>query len=347
MMTIPSTCVAHQKESHRVVKLLWQRLSLAGAAGYIMFCFSESFFWTRPTESNIGGYVAGWLLYSFLTYALFTVINYFRVRTIWALFLAGSVYGWLIEGVIMQTMYDSLPWQLSFTGLSWHAMITVLIGWFYTRKILFENKAHQTILLGLGLGLFYGVWSLNAWVQEDGGITPLPAYATFALVSTLVLVISYTLYDRIDFAAFQPSRIEIWIQIVFFAVYYLFVTLPSQLLALVILPLLLALTCLALRKNRRAETRPDILVSHRGRATWWNYLLLMTIPLVAIPLYALALYGDFMRYADFIFLVSAGIYIVTALMGGVVYLLSWVKVCRGCVPITMEKNSDTTVVHQS
>jgi hypothetical protein len=308
------------------MKTLLQRVLLAGTAGYIMYCFSEIFFWTRPTESNPLGYLAGWLLYSFLTYTLFTVIDYFRVRTIWALFLAGAVYGWLIEGVVMQTMYDSLPWQISFTGLSWHAMITVLVGWFYARKILLKGQAHKTILLSIGLGLFYGVWSLNTWVLDKVVVTPLPDYTVFVIVSTLVLIVSYALFDRIEFEEFRPSRIEIGIQIAAYVAYFLFVTIPAQILAVFLLPPLLALTYFTLRKNRQTETRANILVSTQGRTEWWNYLLLVSVPGIAIPFYALALHAQFIRYFDLVYLVSTGIYVVTAVLGAILYALSLYKV---------------------
>ncbi|MGC9399919.1 MAG: hypothetical protein ACP5HM_12385 [Anaerolineae bacterium] len=305
----------------------WNRVALAGTAGYILYCFSENFFWTRPTEEHVGGYVAGWLLYAFLTFALFTVIHHFRARSVWALFLAGSVYGWLVEGVIMQTMYDSLPWQLSFTGLAWHALISVLVGWWYTRRTLFENRPGKTILLAFGLGLFYGVWSLNAYVQE-GMITSLPVYARFATVSTLLLVASYVLHDRIALSAFQPGRVEVGVQVAFLGAYFIFVAVPAQPLALLILPPPLALTGVALHRNRRRETRADILVALQGRVKWWNYLLLLVVPVVAIAFYALALKVNVAQHDDLLALIPIAMYVLTAGLGFGMYLISWLKVWR-------------------
>lgn len=305
----------------------WKRIALAGIAGYILYCFSESFFWTRPTEAHLSGYVIGWLLYTFLTFTLFATINYFRVRSVGALFLAGSLYGWLIEGVVMQTMYDSLPWQLSFTGLSWHALITVLGGWFYTRKILLENKPLKTLLLGGGFGLFYGLWSLNAWVQE-AAITPLPAYVRFVTLSSVLLIACYALHDRLALSAFQPGRVEVGVQVVFLGAYFIFVTVPAQPLALLILPPLLLLTYSALRRNRRVEKRTNVLVALNGRVRWWNYLLLLVTPIAAVMVYALLLAVDFMQYRDLLSLIPMGIYVGTALMGASVYGLSWLKVWR-------------------
>lgn len=306
----------------------WKRITLAGTAGYIMYCFSESFFWTRPTEAHLWSYGTGWLLYTFLTFNLFTLINYFKVRSPGALFLAGSIYGWLIEGVIMQTMYDAFPWQISFTALAWHALITVMIGWFYVRKILYENRLLKTLRLGCGLGLFYGLWSLNAWTQAGGEITPLPEYAAFAFVSTFLLMISYVLHDHLTIETFQPSRLGIGAQAALLGSYYLIITVPVRPLSPLILLPLLALTYVALRRNRHIETRANLLVALKGQANWWNYLLLISIPTVATLCYALALRANVIAYIDIVSLIPMGIYIGTALLGVILYSLSWVSVWK-------------------
>lgn len=102
--------------------------------------FSEFVFWARDTEDSIGGWLFIYLVYSVVTYILLSVVTTFRVRSVWAIFLAGALYGWLIEGVIVQTMYDDFPLQVSFTGLAWHALISVLIGWYYITNVLVQNQ---------------------------------------------------------------------------------------------------------------------------------------------------------------------------------------------------------------
>ncbi len=307
--------------------LFLKRMARAGAAGYVMYYFSECLFWTRPTETFLGGYVVGWLLYTFLTFVLFTVVRRFRVRSLGALFLAGSVYGWLIEGVIMQTMYDAFPWQLSFTGLSWHALITVMIGWFYTRSVLFENRPVKTLLLACGLGVFYALWSFNAWIQT-GEVTSLSVYAAFAFISTSLLVISYAVLDKLPVPISQPGRWEIAGPAVLLGVYYVGVTVVSRPISLVILPPLLILTYLALRRNRQTETCPNRLITLQGEVTWWNYPLLLTLPIVATLWYALALGADLMAYTDVISLIPMGIYAGTAILGAFLFGFSWWRVWR-------------------
>ena len=78
---------------------LLRTTSLVLGTGYVLFFFSERMFWAmwRPGD-HIGIYVATWLLYAFLAYLLQATVRCFRVRDLWGLFLAGTVFGWLAEG---------------------------------------------------------------------------------------------------------------------------------------------------------------------------------------------------------------------------------------------------------
>ena len=112
-----------------------KRLLSVLACGYILMFYSEHLFWAHVRASDtLFDYLETWLLYSFLAFAFLNLIDHFRVQNIWALFLCGAVFGWLVEGVIVQTTYESLPLSISFTGLAWHALISVWVGWYAVRK---------------------------------------------------------------------------------------------------------------------------------------------------------------------------------------------------------------------
>ncbi len=97
------------------------------ATGFIFFYFSEQLFWARPRPGDSpGGWLATWMAYSALAFIFLVILNHFRVSSIWVVFLAGAAFGWITEGVVVQTTYESLPLSISFTGLAWHALITVL-----------------------------------------------------------------------------------------------------------------------------------------------------------------------------------------------------------------------------
>ena len=101
-----------------------RNLLLTLTTGYILLFYSELVFWARPRpQDSLTGWLGTWLAYSLAGYVFLAAVQYFHVRDLWSLFLCGALFGWLTEGVIVQTMYDAFPLQISWTGLAWHALL--------------------------------------------------------------------------------------------------------------------------------------------------------------------------------------------------------------------------------
>ena len=66
--------------------------------------------------------------------------------------------------------------------------------------------------------------------------------------------------------------------------YFVFVTIQTNFMAVFILPALLLLTYFALRHNRKIEKKESILISFNRKIKLVNYLLLLFIPIVALGL---------------------------------------------------------------
>lgn len=163
---------------------LFRRWLFALATGFTLVFFSELFFWgvTSP-----GAFIEVWLYYSIVVYAFLMLVTYFRVNSVWSLFLAGAVYGWLVEGVIVYTTYENLPISISDTGLSWHALISVGIGWYAMRRALLSRYPFLVMLLASGLGIFWGAW-MPFW-----GFEILPNVEPFTLASMSILALASVL----------------------------------------------------------------------------------------------------------------------------------------------------------
>src|SRR4030095_14345516 len=132
------------------------------ATGYIFVYFSEHLFWARVRpDASLGGWFGAWVAYSLMAYVFLILISHFRVRNIWALFLAGAAFGWIDEGIVVQTAYEMLPLSISFTGLAWHALITVWIGWYAMRKSLLFSATWSMLRLAITIGVFYSLWAIN------------------------------------------------------------------------------------------------------------------------------------------------------------------------------------------
>ncbi len=80
-------------------------LLLVLTTGYILTFYSEVLFWARPRPGDsLPAWIGVWLYYSVTTLTFLTVVKRFRVRGIWPLFLAGGLFGWLVEGLLANTI---------------------------------------------------------------------------------------------------------------------------------------------------------------------------------------------------------------------------------------------------
>jgi len=220
--------------------------------GYTLIFFSEWMFWAGrpPVDGIVGEAILTLLLYSFVGILFLAAVDYFHVRSFWAVFLAGALYGFMIEGIIVPTMYADFPLNLSWTPLAWHAILTILFGWYYLPNAL-RQSPKAGILASLGFGVFTGLWSLGWWSETllaPPG-TMVIYYCAFSLLFFIALVLRGR-FPRPDFS--QPGR-GIYIAIGLMVLYFVVVTLPQQPFALVILPPLLVILLLTLRKNRQTE----------------------------------------------------------------------------------------------
>lgn len=301
------------------------------AAGYILLFYSELSFWAhvRP-EDSLSNWLMTWLAYSLLAYVLLALIAHFRVRTIWALFLVGAVFGWLAEGLIVQTAYESLPLSISFTGLAWHALITVWIGWYALRKAL-HSGLRRVIMLAAAIGLAYGFWSITWWSEPDGSVALPLEFAGYAFLTSILLILAYWVQERTLPAFRGPNRIAAIAVAALFLAYFAFVTVPAAPVSAVILPLLLLAVLLTLRHNRRTESRASLLEDVAGAEQAGNYLGLLFLPLAATVVYTAAFIFDVRWHSNWI------VYLVTTPAGFVLLFVSFFKVWRRQAVVPIEE----------
>jgi hypothetical protein len=266
-----------------------RRVIVVFSTGYVCLFFSELAFWSKYDPKGMAPreLLMTWLAYSIVAYVFLSVLALSRARSIWALFLAGAVYGWFVEGIVVQTMYDDFPINLSWTGLAWHALITILVGWYLIRKVLLENRYLKTVVVSSVIGIVWGAWAVFWWVEYNA-VTPLWQFSLYALIATLVLILFYAVHDLAHLAAFRPTWIEVGVLALIAVTYFVFVSLRAKPIAGIILPPLLAVVYFTLRKNRRSETRPDLFAAMQGKVRMLNYFGLLFVPLGAVAVYAIA-----------------------------------------------------------
>jgi hypothetical protein len=302
----------------RIVKQLLGIL----ATGYILAYYSEHLFWAhlRP-EHSLSERISNWLVYSVLAYVFLSLLVRFRVFSVWALFLAGAIFGWLTEGLIVQTAYDSLPLSLSFTGLAWHALITIWVGFYAVPKVSLAG-IRSILLLAAGIGLVYGFWAITWWMEPDGGMASPLDFALFSFTTTLLLIFAYWIYARTIPNVFKPSRIADVTITVLLLLYFIFVAIPKVQVAGLILPPLLFGIFLTLRHNKQAESRDSILESTAGVNKTWHYLGLLALPVTATIIYTAAFSLGLRWHTNWI------VYLLTTPAGFILLTVSIIKVWR-------------------
>ena len=302
---------------------IFKNILLVLSTGYILVYFSEHMFWARVRpEDSPGNWISIWIAYSLLAFVFLHLVTHFKVANRWALFLAGAAFGWMGEGILVQTTYEMLPFSISFTGLAWHALITVWIGWYALRQRLSAPASFRTLKLAAVIGAGYGLWAVTWWFEPDGGIATLGEFSTFALTTSALVIFAYWLANWSASEPFAPNRWVTRIIYSLFIFYFIFIVVPATPVAIIILPILLGLVYFGLQKNKQVEHNDSLLVTLTTRADPLNYLSLLAIPLTAIAFYAIALTLDLQWHTNWI------LYLVTMPLGFIIFVASLLKVWR-------------------
>jgi hypothetical protein len=300
-----------------------QRIVLTASTSALFVVFSEMMFWGRFDYAKpdlVSGYLAAWALYSVIAYVVLWMIAAFRVAEFRALFLVAAIYGWLLEGVAVQTMYEQLPLSIAFTGLAWHALLTVEVGWFALRRAL-QHSLARTARLALLIGIGWGLWSVWWWTDQHV-VTPLPEFASYAFLTALVLAAALWLATRLS-PEFRPSRAERLVVLTASGLYFVFVTVPGDWRSLVILPPCLAVALLALRRNRETESRDDLLQSLAGPVPFPHLTALVLMPVAAVTVYGFLLHAGLAPPTGWV------LYLLTVPTGFVLFVVYVIGLLRG------------------
>jgi hypothetical protein len=262
------------------------------ANGYILFFFSERVFWSfwRPGDT-LREFLITWIAYCPLGWIFLDLVRRFKVASFPSLFLCGAVYGWVDEGVVVDTLYGNstnpFPLSISFTGLAWHALLNIGVGWYLIGTALTEEKPTKTALISLAVGIGWGLWAVW-WPTELGkeANTSVWGFASHALPCSILLMFAWSVFGLARPDWFQSSgmvTIVLWALLV---AVFLAARVPAQPYAALILPPLLTVCCVGLRRNALTQHGSDALNRVLGRIRFLNVMILILIPLTAIAVYA-------------------------------------------------------------
>ncbi len=269
-----------------------RKAAVVFANGYILFFFSERVFWSfRRPGDTLPEFLITWIAYCLLGWIFLDLVWRFKVASFSSRFLCGAVFGWVGEGVVVDTLYGNatnpFPLSISFTGLSWHALLSVGVGWHLIGNALTDERVTRTALISLAVGVGWGLWAVW-WPAELGKEvdTSVTGFAIYAILCSIPFLLSWMILGlaRPDwFRAGNVAAIVLWGMVV---VLFLAARVPARHSAALILPPLLVVCFVALRRSARREHGLDSLDAILGRIRPRNVPVLILIPVCAIAVYA-------------------------------------------------------------
>lgn len=272
---------------------LFRKIAIVLANGYILVFFSERVFWSfwRPGDT-LPEFLITWFAYCLLGWLFLDLVRRFKVASFSPLFLCGSVFGWVDEGVVVDTLYGNstnpFPLSISFTGLAWHALLSIGVGWYLIGDALTEQKATRTALISLAVGICWGLWA--AWWPTElgkGANTSVWGFASHVLPCSNLYMLAWSVFGLARPDWFRSSRLATIVLWGLVVAIFLAARVPARNYAALILPPLLTVCWIGLRRNAPTEQGSGVLDEILGRIRLRNVMALVLIPLSAIAVYAI------------------------------------------------------------
>jgi hypothetical protein len=167
-------------------------LIAALACGLIAVFASENLFWAAPRDGFSMVELAGaWAFYSAGCACALSAVAWTGCGGWRGLFLGGAILGFVVEGVIVDTMYDGFPLQLVWTPLAWHALLSALLIGGAARLAGWRGLA--LVVLG---GAVCGAFALY-WPIERGAMPPAAVTVAYILGAGVALPLGHGVLNRL------------------------------------------------------------------------------------------------------------------------------------------------------
>jgi hypothetical protein len=291
----------------------------------VLYFFSERLVWTMLwPDTGWSELAITWLAYSAVAYLFLAIVRWSRADDLPSVFMAGAVYGWLIEGGLAPTLYGTessapFPLSISLTALSWHALISAVVGWWATKRALAAASPWPLAAMAAAVGLFWGVWAMFPRRESPPVLVSPARFAAEAVALTVMLGASWRIAGRAaSKRAFRPGWVGLAISTLAVGVFYRQHVMALGARPLILLPTLVgaALVLLAVHRRRRIDDSGNvteaILVMRPVRL-----LGLFVMPAVGTIVFGLAAAAGWDQYP-----VANAVYLVTGAAGFALAIIS-------------------------
>lgn len=224
------------------------------ALGAIAVWGSEVLFWSAaPADLTAAGQTLTWVAYSLACACVLSAVAWTGLGGLSGVFLGGALMGWLVEGVVVGQMYLFFPFQLVWTPLAWHALLTAVLVLGVGRWAARGGVGVQGATL-LGLGLLGGAWA-GYWPLERNDLSG--AWGALAYLGGLGLAVPAAMLalDRVG-AVPRPRTGVLLVAPAVAAAAWTVQTVAAPIPQRLALPVLLGLTLWAMRRLGRGAPAP-------------------------------------------------------------------------------------------
>ena len=239
---------------------------------------SENFFWMMPPPGiTPADFVLTVVAYSIAAAVALSAVIWSGVGGMAAAFLGGAIVGYMSEGVIVGTIYQVVPFQLGWTPLAWHALITggVVLGLGRAGAMLGPGRM---ALIWAGLGLA-GSYFAQFWVAERSGVPELWLFAVYILGLGLLVPLAHGVMDRMGHLPRPPAWV-LWIAPAFAALVWVLQSVAEPSPVRLVLPVILALLLWVMRRLGQGVAP----VSLGAAVPLWRHGLFLIAPAIVVVL---------------------------------------------------------------
>lgn len=137
--------------------------------------------------------------------------------------LAGAVFAWTVEGVVVSVLHEAGPFDLVYPAMfaGWHGLLSFSGLFYLVRRLLVDRRPWVLAAISAVGGLIVGAWAVTTWLPDsDEALQPSGTWPAspldFAITMTLVvaaLAAAHLVLDRFWPAGWRPGRLASWLML--------------------------------------------------------------------------------------------------------------------------------------
>ena len=176
---------------------------------------------------------------------------------------------------------SSAPFPISIvqTALSWHMLISVVVGWHFLTGAIRQGSLIKTALISVGVGLFWAAWAPFQWRETPPVIVPVWTFVLHAIVTGTLVAVACGILSGSAWERYKPGWFGLGLSALILAVFYSEQLKRLGLRPLIVLPLLVGGALALLRWTQEKTEQPEDCARISER--WKCAATTLLIPLIA------------------------------------------------------------------